>query len=58
VKTGLIDKRHMHTMRMFYNLGKSIMHGQLHDMTGDQYDAYYRQAYDFVMEMKKFISRR
>ena len=58
VKTGLLDKRHMHTMRMFYNLGKSIMHGQLHDITGDQYDAYYREAYDFVMEIKKFVNRK
>jgi predicted nucleotidyltransferase/uncharacterized protein (UPF0332 family) len=58
VKTGLLDKRYMHTMRMFYNLGKSIMHGQLHDMNGDQYDAYYREAYDFVMAIKKFVNRK
>jgi uncharacterized protein (UPF0332 family)/predicted nucleotidyltransferase len=58
VKPGLIDKKHLHTMRMFYNLGKSIMHGQLNDMNGDQYDGYYREAYDFVMTIKKFINKR
>jgi len=58
VKPGLMDKKHLHTMRMFYNLGKSIMHGQLHDLTGDQYDAYYKEAYDFVMAVKKFINKR
>lgn len=58
VKTGLLDKRYMHTMRMFYNLGKSIMHGQLHDMSGDQYDAYYKEAYDFVMAIKKFVNKK
>lgn len=45
-------------MRMFYNLGKAIMHGQVHDMTGDQFDGYYREAYDFVMAIKKFVNKR
>lgn len=58
IKPGLLEKKHLHTVRMFYNLGKSIMHGQLHDMTGDQYDGYYREAYDFVMAIKKFINKR
>jgi predicted nucleotidyltransferase/uncharacterized protein (UPF0332 family) len=58
VKPGLIEKRYLHTMRMFYNLGKSIMHGQLHDLTGDQYDAYYREAYDFIMMIKRFIEKK
>jgi len=58
IKPGIIDKRHSHTMRAFYNLGKSIMHNQLTDMTGDQYDAYYKEAYDFVMAMKKFIDKK
>lgn len=58
VKTGLLDKKHLHTMRMFYNLSKSITHGQLNDISGDQYDAYYREAYDFVMAIKKFINKK
>ncbi|MGV8171550.1 MAG: nucleotidyltransferase domain-containing protein [Candidatus Woesearchaeota archaeon] len=58
VKPGLIEKKYLHTMRMFYNLGKSIMHGQVSDINGDQYDGYYREAYDFVMAMKKFISKK
>jgi len=58
VKPGLLDKKHLHTMRMFYNLGKSITHGQIHDLTGDQYEAYYREAYDFVMSIKKFVNRK
>ena len=58
VKPGLLEKKHLHTIRMFYNLGKSIMHGQLHDMSGDQYDAYYLEAYDFVMAIKKFVNKK
>lgn len=58
VKPGLLEKKHLHTMRMFYNLGKAIMHGQVHDMTGDQFDGYYREAYDFVMAIKKFVNKK
>ncbi|HYD03204.1 MAG TPA: nucleotidyltransferase domain-containing protein [Alphaproteobacteria bacterium] len=58
VKPGLLDKKHLHTVRMFYNLSKSITHGQLHDLTGAHYDGYYREAYDFVMAVKKFINKR
>lgn len=58
VKKGLLHKRHSHTMRQFYALGKSIMHGELHYISGQQYDVYYKEAHNFVIEMKKFIERR
>ncbi|HIH31792.1 TPA: hypothetical protein HA235_03730 [Candidatus Woesearchaeota archaeon] len=57
VKTRLLDKRYAYTMKQFYSLGKSIMHGELLQISGDQYDLYYKEAYHFVMEMKKFIER-
>jgi uncharacterized protein (UPF0332 family) len=56
VKTGLVDKRHISTMRQFYALGKSIMHGEL--LSGEQYDLYYKEAHEFVMEMKRFIEKK
>jgi len=55
VKRGLINKRHAYTMRQFYALGKSIMHGELLDISGQQYDVYYKEAREFVSEMKRFI---
>lgn len=58
IRPGLIHKKHLHTMRTFYNLGKSVMHGQITDITGDQYEAYYKEAYDFVMSIKVFINRK
>jgi len=58
IKTGLLHNRHAATMRQFYSLGKSIMHGELQHISGDQYDAYYKEAHEFVMEMKKFIDRK
>ena len=58
VKKGLLNKKHSSAMRNFYALGKSIMHGELLQVSGDQYDVYYKEAYDFVMEMKGFIEKR
>ncbi len=55
VKKGLVHKRHAFTMRQFYALGKSIMHGELLDVSGQQFDVYYKEARDFVFEMKRFI---
>lgn len=58
VKKGLLRKQHSYTMRNFYALGKSIMHGELLQVSGDQYDVYYKEAHDFVMDMKTFIEKR
>ena len=58
VKPGLIHKRYAGTMRQFYAVGKSIMHGELLMIKGEQYDVYYKEAHEFVMEMKKFIERK
>jgi uncharacterized protein (UPF0332 family)/predicted nucleotidyltransferase len=57
VKTGLIKKKYAYTMRQFYALGKSIMHGELLQITGQQYETYYKEAHEFVVEMKKFIEK-
>ncbi|MGV8150155.1 MAG: nucleotidyltransferase domain-containing protein [Candidatus Woesearchaeota archaeon] len=58
VKNGLLQKKHSYIMRNFYSLGKSIMHGELLQISGDQYDVYYKEAYSFVMDMKMFIEKR
>lgn len=58
VKKGLLQKKHAYTMRNFYSLGKSIMHGELLQVSGDQYDVYYKEAFSFVMDMKTFIEKR
>lgn len=55
VKKGLIHKKYAGVMRNFYQLGKGISHGQILDVSGDQYDMYYKEAYDFVAAMKRFI---
>lgn len=57
IKKGLLNKKYSYIMRNFYSLGKSIMHGELLQISGDQYDSYYKEAYGFVMDMKTFIEK-
>ncbi len=58
VKTGLIHKKYAKIMRQFYHLGKSITHGELTHISGDQYDGYYKEAHEFVSAMERFILKR
>jgi predicted nucleotidyltransferase/uncharacterized protein (UPF0332 family) len=57
VARGLLDKKYSETMRQFYNLSRIILHGQAIEITGAQFDEYYKQAKAFVDEMQKFIEK-
>ena len=52
VKTGKLDKKYAATMQNFYNLAKMIMHREIKEVSGDEYERYYREAKDFVEAMK------
>lgn len=58
VKTKLLDKKYSIIMRRFYELSKSINYGEIVEMSGAQYDAYYKEAHDFALRMKKFIDKK
>lgn len=57
VKTNLIDKKYVITMRNFYHLSKMITHRELKEITGEQYDMYYKEANEFVEKMRSFIDK-
>jgi uncharacterized protein (UPF0332 family) len=57
VARGLLEKRYADTMRQFYNLSRIILHGQSVEITGAQFDEYFKQAKAFVDEMQKFIEK-
>ena len=42
-------------MREFYKLMKMITHRKIMNITGKQYDNYYKIAEDFVKRMRKII---
>jgi predicted nucleotidyltransferase len=50
-----ITQRDVATMRQFYNLSKMITHREIKEITGQQYDRYYREASHFVEKMRMFL---
>lgn len=55
VSRGLLDEKYAKTMRQFYHISRIIMHGQITEITGAQFDEYFKQAHEFVDEMQRFI---
>jgi len=58
VRKGLVKKRYADIMRRFYHISRIILHGQITEISGAQFDEYFKQAEDFVEEMRKFIEER
>jgi predicted nucleotidyltransferase/uncharacterized protein (UPF0332 family) len=57
VKPKLLEKRYADTMRRFYMLSKKITHREIKQITGQEYEAYYKEADDFIKRMKKLIDK-
>jgi uncharacterized protein (UPF0332 family) len=55
VKRKLLEKKYSTIMRKYYRIMKMIMHRDIKDITGDQYEVYYKEADEFVKRMKKLI---
>ncbi len=58
VRKGLLEHRYAVTMRKFYNLSKLITHRQLKEISGSQFDAYHKEATEFVRRMRVFIQEK
>ncbi|HLC52772.1 MAG TPA: nucleotidyltransferase domain-containing protein [Candidatus Nanoarchaeia archaeon] len=56
-KKKLLDKKYVQTMREFYHLMKQITHREVQFVSGHDYEIYYKEADDFVKQMKKLIER-
>ena len=57
VKKKLLEHKYVAIMRHFYKLMKMIVHREVKEIKGDEYDRYYLAAEDFVNRMRKFIDR-
>jgi predicted nucleotidyltransferase/uncharacterized protein (UPF0332 family) len=55
VQRGLLKQKHVETMRRFYHISRIILHGQITEISGAQFDDYFKEAKEFVEEMQKFI---
>jgi uncharacterized protein (UPF0332 family)/predicted nucleotidyltransferase len=58
VNKGIIDKKYAGTMKKFYKLSRMINHREIKEIAGKEYDAYYKEAQDFVYRMRKFIEEK
>jgi predicted nucleotidyltransferase/uncharacterized protein (UPF0332 family) len=58
VKTGLVHQKYATTMRNFYKLSKMILHREIKQVSGAEFERYYSDAEDFVSTMKKIIDSR
>ncbi len=55
VNRKLLEKKYSSTMRKFYRLQKMIAHRDVKEISGEQFDLYFKEASDFVTRMKKLI---
>jgi len=55
VNKDLISKKYAGTMRKFYNLSKKINHREIKEISGKEYDSYYKEAQDFVYKIRELI---
>ena len=58
VRKGLLKQKYADTMRRFYHLSRTILHGQIAEVSGSQFDEYFKHAKEFVDEMQKFLEGR
>jgi uncharacterized protein (UPF0332 family) len=58
VKTGHLHKKYAEMMDFFFKLQKRIVHRELQQVTGKEFDDYKRQAEDFVKTMQKIVEQK
>jgi predicted nucleotidyltransferase len=55
VKPGILKKKHAHIVREFYHLSRLILHREITQMKGYQYDMYLKEAWAFVQAVGEFL---
>lgn len=58
VQPGFIAQKYSRIMRKFYSLSKMIVHREIKEISGDEYDSYLKEAEDFVEYMRVFVSKK
>ncbi len=57
VRHKLLDKKYVETMNRFYRLSKLITHREIRDIKGAEYEQYYKEADEFIRQMRKLVER-
>lgn len=58
VQPGWVKKKYADIMRHLYEVSKRILHREIANLDGKDYDRYRRLTDDFVKTMRKFIEKR
>ena len=58
VKKGMLSNKAPLTVRKFFKLYKSITKREIKDISGKEFDAYFKEAEAFVDEIRNFIKKR
>ncbi len=57
VRSHLLEKKYVDTMRKFYKISKMIVHREIKEIKGPEYELYYKEAEEFVRRMKGLIEK-
>ncbi len=58
VKTGKIHKKYPATMEKMYNLSRKILHREIREVSGKEYQEMFEEVKDFVDTLKKVSGRK
>ena len=53
----LLEPKYVETMRKFYQLSKMIVHREIKEIKGNEYEKYYQEAEEFVKRMRKLVEK-
>lgn len=57
VSNGKLEKKYAKIMKDFYVLHKKISYREIKEISGKDFDVYFKQAEDFVNRMEKFVNK-
>ena len=57
VKPGHINRKHASTMQEMYIISRKILHNELREIHGKDYDHYRQKTHEFIQVMKRFIEK-
>lgn len=55
---NIVNKRDIDVVKEFYKIQKMITYREIKEISGEQYDIYYKEAYDFVEKIKAFLEKK
>ena len=56
-KPKIIKEKYVTIMERFYKLSKLIVHRQIQEIKGEEFEIYYKEAEEFIEEMRKIIEK-